>query len=301
LVVEDEESMRILLDYILSKAGYQVTTAKDGTEAWQHVQDTLPEVIVADVTMPGMDGLELCRRLRNDPQTEAIPFIFLSSRGQLYERIAGLGLGADDYVAKPFERRELLARLEAVLQRTDVYQDLSLTDKVTRLGNRRYFEQRLEEEIYRGRRYGVAVSLVLVMIDIGQIETIRQQHGSAAADFALRSVAQMLRSSVRALDITARFDDHEFCVLMPHTNKASAVSAVKRLYEAVGRKALVYNGQKLDLTANFGVSFLSDNGMDRAHLLAGAQRAIDLARSQRGGVIYIWDGEHLEVVRPGEG
>ncbi|HIE51451.1 MAG TPA: diguanylate cyclase [Armatimonadetes bacterium] len=291
LVVEDEESMLTLLEYTLRRAGYEVATARNGLEGLERVKRVLPDAIVADVSMPEMDGLEMCRHLREDPETETIPFIFLSARGQLFEKIKGLEIGADDYVPKPFERSELLARVEAVLRRAETYRRIARIDQLTRLGNRDYFEQRLQEELYREQRYGISVSLALVMIDLEEVEAIRRQFGSAAGDLLVRSVAQLLRTNVRALDVPARYDDRVFVVLMPHTSSDKALIAVNRIRQRLAELQVDHNGQPLRISANFGVSVAEGHVEDMHQVIQRAQQAMLEARKRGRDAVYVWPGE----------
>jgi two-component system alkaline phosphatase synthesis response regulator PhoP len=117
LVVEDEEDIRELLKYNLEKEGYQVFGAATGEAALKNVRDRLPDLILLDLMLPGLDGLEVCRRLKGEAQTRHLPIIMLTAKGEETDIVTGLELGADDYVTKPFSPRVLLARLRAALRR----------------------------------------------------------------------------------------------------------------------------------------------------------------------------------------
>jgi two-component system alkaline phosphatase synthesis response regulator PhoP len=117
LVVDDEEPIQELLRFNLEKEGYLVCVAKDGQEALKHVKNDQPDLIVLDLMLPGMDGLEVCRKLRSNPKFQQIPIIMLTAKGEEIDKVLGLELGADDYMTKPFSPRELLARIKARLRR----------------------------------------------------------------------------------------------------------------------------------------------------------------------------------------
>ena len=117
LVVDDEEPIQELLRFNLEKEGYLVCVAKDGQEALKHVENDQPDLIVLDLMLPGMDGLEVCRKLRSNPKFQQIPIIMLTAKGEEIDKVLGLELGADDYMTKPFSPRELLARIKARLRR----------------------------------------------------------------------------------------------------------------------------------------------------------------------------------------
>lgn len=118
LVVEDEKNILQLVSYNLQKEGYQVVTAKDGEEALHKVRREIPDLVLLDLMLPKMDGLEVCRQIRSEEKTKAIPIIMLTAKTQEADRVVGLEMGADDYIPKPFSPRELLARVKAVLRRT---------------------------------------------------------------------------------------------------------------------------------------------------------------------------------------
>jgi phosphate regulon transcriptional regulator PhoB len=117
LVVEDEPDIRSLIVHHLERDGYRCRTAASGGEALARVRSSAPDLIVLDLMLPGMDGLEVCRRLRGDPATAAVPIIMLTAKADEVDRIVGLEMGADDYLAKPFSTKELVARVRAVLRR----------------------------------------------------------------------------------------------------------------------------------------------------------------------------------------
>ena len=118
LVVDDDKILRTVLKHTLEQQGYQVTSAISGQEALILFQEDAPDIIISDVSMPGMDGFDFCRQLRSQPSGQLVPFIFLSARGKLDDRILGHSLGADDYLTKPFEMKELLAKIEALIERS---------------------------------------------------------------------------------------------------------------------------------------------------------------------------------------
>jgi len=119
LVIDDEPELVKLLDYNLSKAGYLVLSAKDGESGLAAARKHAPDAIILDVMMPGLDGWEVCKRLRQDPSTSALPVLMLTAKGEEGDRVLGLELGADDYVTKPFGVRELIARVKALLRRLE--------------------------------------------------------------------------------------------------------------------------------------------------------------------------------------
>jgi len=117
LIVEDEPDIRDLLVFHLERDGYQVAKARNGADALRQAQVSPPDLVVLDLMLPEMDGLEVCRRLRQNPVTQTVPIVMLTARGDEVDRVLGLEMGADDYVVKPFSPKELIARIRAVLRR----------------------------------------------------------------------------------------------------------------------------------------------------------------------------------------
>ncbi len=132
LVVDDEADILDLISYNLGKEGFEVSTAADGGEALTQIRETRFDLVVLDLMIPGVQGMELCRILRGDPKTETIPIIMLTAKGEEVDRVLGLEMGADDYITKPFSPRELIARIRAVLRRTG---EKSEKDSVIRIGD----------------------------------------------------------------------------------------------------------------------------------------------------------------------
>ena len=120
LVVDDEENIRMLVKFNLEKAGYEVLEASDGNKAIETAVNSTPDIVILDLMLPGIDGLEVCRNLKRHPRTAALPIIMLTAKSDEIDRVIGLELGADDYMTKPFSQRELVARIKAVLRRSNV-------------------------------------------------------------------------------------------------------------------------------------------------------------------------------------
>jgi DNA-binding response OmpR family regulator len=137
-VVDDEERIIDLLKFGLEMSGYEVLTAHNGREALEKIPRTRPDLIISDVMMPHLDGFELCEKLRENPETKLIPFIFLTAKGQIPEKLEGIQLGADDYITKPFDLQELIARMESILYRMElasqtVSEEVAMSGKLSQM------------------------------------------------------------------------------------------------------------------------------------------------------------------------
>ena len=130
VVVEDEADIREVLVYNLKREGYRVVSAPDGEQGLKMIQEKIPDLVLLDLMLPGLDGLKICRRLKDDDQTGSIPIVMVSARGEESDIVLGLELGADDYITKPFSTRELLARINAVLRRREPQNEKKLTTRI---------------------------------------------------------------------------------------------------------------------------------------------------------------------------
>jgi two-component system phosphate regulon response regulator PhoB len=198
LVIDDKSDLVRLLEYNLSKAGYRVLTAGNGEEGLAAAQDQAPDLVVLDVMMPGLDGWEVCRRLRGDPSTSSLPLIMLTAKAEEEDRVLGLELGADDYVTKPFGVRELLTRVNALLRR---YALLASSAEVLKLG---------EVVIDSGRR---SVSIAgkevrFTMTEFNLVRALAERSGLVVSREELISLAR--GSDAAVLDRTV--DVHLACV-----------------------------------------------------------------------------------------
>jgi two-component system phosphate regulon response regulator PhoB len=132
LVVEDEEDILEVIRYNLMREGYRVSGVRDGEEGLKRIRQENPNLVLLDLMLPGLDGLEICRRIKKDPVTRAIPVVMVTAKGEESDVVLGLGLGADDYVVKPFSPRELVARVKAVLRRGPLVEDRGAGERIVR-------------------------------------------------------------------------------------------------------------------------------------------------------------------------
>ena len=132
IVVEDEVDIREIIEYNLSREGYQVYVTPDGENALRLIKKQTPDLVLLDLMLPGLDGIEVCRMLKNDPVTRPIPVIMVTAKGEESDIVLGLGIGADDYVTKPFSPKELLARIKAVLRRGLLKEERSARERIIR-------------------------------------------------------------------------------------------------------------------------------------------------------------------------
>jgi diguanylate cyclase (GGDEF)-like protein len=280
LVVDDEPDKRLLLAFALENEGYAVHTAVDGVDGLAAVELYQPDLIVTDVMMPRMDGYEMIRRVRANPQTKFIPVI-IQSAARIEGRDVRLGseLGALGYLTDPTDLDLLRARARTLLelkQYLDSCQEAAFTDHLTGLANRRRFERQLEREVARTERYGRPFCLLLV--DIDNFKDVNDTHGHDAGDEALRRVANVIQSGTRGIDTGARIGGDEFAVILPETDLARGLDVAGRLCSAI---AALDFGPVGRVTASLGVAELPTCAHMGEELRAAADAA--LYEAKRGG------------------
>src|SRR5918912_643374 len=231
LVVDDDPDKRMLLAVALQMAGYEVRTADDGGAGLMMVEAYQPDLIITDVMMPRMDGYELARRVRGNPQTRFIPIIIqTAARNEAQDQRRGAEVGALGYITDPTDIDLLLARARTLLDfknYLDTCEEAAFTDHLTGLANRRRFERQLEREVARTRRFGRPFCLLL--LDIDHFKRVNDTHGHDAGDEVLRRLANTLQTGTRGIDIAARIGGEEFAIILTETDSTRGLEVAERL------------------------------------------------------------------------
>jgi two-component system cell cycle response regulator len=259
LVVEDDFEMNNYVALTLRMEGYEILQAHDGVKALAEAKSFQPDLILSDMEMPHMGGLALAQELQKDPTTSTSPLIFVTGRHELESRVRGLEYSVD-YIVKPFATPELVARVRAALRIRNLEKDLraandemakmneqlakanaqleqlAMTDELTNVCNRRGFEKYLEDELYRTRRLGTP--LALVMFDLDHFKLINDTWGHAQGDVVLQEFSQLLRASSRHIDTVARFGGEEFVVVLPATDEEGALNFAEKARAATAAREI---------------------------------------------------------------
>jgi two-component system, cell cycle response regulator len=279
LIIDDSPDALAVAKARLAHEGHAILCTNGGQEGLDAAGREAPDLILLDVDMPGIDGFEVCRRLKADAATCSIPVIFLSGSGGLEDRVKGLDLGAVDYVSKPFDAFELRARVRAAL-RTKHLQDLlrkfALVDPLTELPNRRALDERLQQEWARMLRHGGQLSVI--MADIDHFKDVNDRYGHPAGDEVLRQVGRLLAEGCRESDTPARYGGEEFVVVAPETTVQAAAEFAERLRTSLCSRPLDVHGQSIQVTASFGVAG-QDGHQSPEELVKAADKALYLAKS----------------------
>jgi diguanylate cyclase (GGDEF)-like protein len=284
LIVDDmPTNIRILGEAL--RQDYAVSVATDGDQALAAALGaTSPDLVLLDIMMPGMDGYEVCRRLKADPAGKAIPVIFVTALGEAVDEERGLSLGAVDYIAKPFSVPVVLARVRNHLElarKTRMLERLALVDGLTEVANRRNLDETLDREWRRARRD--STSLAAIMCDIDHFKAYNDNYGHGAGDVCLRQVARTLAHTVaRPGDVLGRYGGEEFLALLPDTTLAAARDVAERMRQAVFDRALphAHSSAADRVTLSLGVAAQVPADVDTAEsLLKAADQALYRAKN----------------------
>jgi two-component system cell cycle response regulator len=283
LVADDDSVTRSVLKGLLSKRGYEVIVAQDGLTAYEILQSPdAPTLAIVDWMMPGLDGIELCRKLRQSPRHAFIYIVMLSGRRDKQDFIAGLEAGADDYVGKPFDIDELHARMRAGQRVLACYEHLrsqANEDDLTGLFNRGAITEVLRRELEHASRDGTPTSLILA--DVDHFKQVNDVYGHGTGDAVLRELARILQASIRTYDVAGRFGGEEFLIVVPGCELSRAVQVAERLRRAVERQPIGTAEGALPITISFGVACSDGLEIEQAALIEAADMA--LYRAKRGG------------------
>lgn len=277
LCVDDSATLRKDLRAIVDRLPIfgDIREAENGIDAFKKVSEAPPDLILCDMVMPIVDGLKFLTLLYSRPEYREIPVIFLTGKTDVETKIKGLEMGASDYVTKPFDEGELLARMKVQLK-IKALQDklklanrqlweLSTVDALTKVYNRRYFMHRLDTEFKRRERYDTPLSFL--MIDIDYFKKLNDSYGHQVGDDVLRHLGGLISSSVRDTDVAGRYGGEEFCILLPHTDHAGAMTLAARLHETVRTSEFPTLAGMLHVTISMGVSSSDLPGIDSTEAL----------------------------------
>ncbi|MGE5340742.1 MAG: diguanylate cyclase [Candidatus Omnitrophota bacterium] len=271
LIVDDVPQNLQLLGNMLRKRHYRIAVAEKGTQVLELVNThkIIPDLILLDVMMPEIDGYEICAQLKNTPETCDTPVIFLTARTSVDDIVKGFECGAVDYVTKPFNGMELLARVKTHLELKRMREELvkknkelleiqeklelaARTDPLTQLSNRRDMLEKIESERIRFERSGK--TFALVMGDIDDFKGVNDKYGHGCGDFILIETAEIMRSLLRKQDIASRWGGEEFLLLLPETNAEGGRILAEKIRDAIANHGYKYNDLMFSITLTFGVA-----------------------------------------------
>ena len=264
LIIDDSKAIRTQVQQIFAdgKMFPKILQAADGIEAFKLLVNTSVDIILCDIEMPGIDGLKFLAMLQSREDLKEIPVIMLTSHGDLNTKVRGLESGACDYITKPFEPAEMVARVHVQMQIKTLQDELrrsnqlllqlAQTDPLTRLYNRRHLYEKLEIELnrcFRGRN-----PIALIMTDIDHFKQVNDKFGHQVGDEVLTKVADLLQEQLRTYDLAARYGGEEFCLVLPETDLEAACEVAERIRQQAEAMTFPAPMENHRLTMSFGVS-----------------------------------------------
>lgn len=297
LVVDDDESTRELVLKALEYEGYQVREAESGTIALNQIEEWKPHLVLLDVNMPGLNGLETLARLR--VKSEYVSAIFVSGNSKTEDVIRGLDAGADDYVCKPFAVLELLARVRAQLRIKDLQDNLARAnarlkelvdiDDLTGLFNMRSLYKRLDLELDRARRFNRSVGVL--MMDLDHFKRVNDEHDHLFGSFVLTQVGGLIRENIRKVDFAARYGGDEFLVVLNEITSDGALTFANRLRARIEAGKFENDLHRMQLTASLGLAVANpnENVVDARALVRYADRALYRAKEKGRNRVELFD------------
>lgn len=286
---------------ILTRHGYNVEALEDGQLALERVHRGGVDLVLLDVLMPRLTGLEACRLLKSMQRETFLPVLLVTVKSDTQSRVEGLKIGADDYVSKPFDEQELIARIEAMLRIKKLHdhvararsklEQLSLHDELTGLYNYRYLHSRLNEEFRRAERY--QDPLACMVIDIDRLQQHNEHGGREFGDRVIVGVADVIRRTLREVDVIARFGGDEFLAALPSTHFAGSVTAAERVWAEVGTRSFIADITKpAKATVSIGVALYPSRDIrTKDALLRAADSALRQAKRDGGNRVCVFQQE----------
>jgi two-component system cell cycle response regulator len=317
LVVDDHEDNIELLRARLEARGYEVEGANDGQAALDAVRRVCPDLILLDVMMPKMDGIEVVRRLKANAELPFIPVIMQTALDSTENKVEGLDAGADDYITKPINFAELEARVNSLLRIKALQTDLaarerelsdlndklrfiSLTDGLTEVENRRSLEMHLHEMWQHSMRLHEPIALIIC--DIDKFKAVNDNYGHQAGDSVLKEFAQLLKSEAREIDRVGRYGGEEFLLILSGTVLDAAVTFAERLRVKVEGHTFSYAGGTLRRTMSCGVAASPHPKVkDQEALLRAADDALYVAKETGRNRVVRFDSADFNAHQQGKG
>lgn len=288
LVVDDDPQTIRIAKAALEHDGYTVRTAGSGEKALDEIRSFQPHLILLDVSMPGLNGIETLKKIRDKERYTSV--IFLSGKSDPENIIQGLDAGANDYVRKPFDVSELLARVRTQLRIKDLNDRLKAAndrlkelvdiDDLTGLFNMRSLYKKLDFEIERARRYQRSVAVI--MMDLDHFKQVNDSNDHLFGSYVLAQVGKIIRENMRKVDFAARYGGDEYLIVLTEINREGAEIFCDRLCKSIASAVFEKDDFKVSLTASLGfaVASPSKEDIDARALVRAADRALYQAKDQ---------------------
>lgn len=278
LAVDDDPQVLAILEALLQPRGLALTTLDDPQRLWEVLQETSPDLLILDVDMPQLNGVELCRVVRNDPHWNRLPVLFLTAHTDAETAHKVFAAGADDFVTKPIAGPELITKITNRLERTRLLQKLADTDVLTGLANRQRAMDLLNRFLRLADRQKEHLSLAIV--DLDYFKEVNDRYGHECGDNVLRRIGNLLQRSFRSEDVVARWGGEEFLIGMYGMKCDHALGKLTRVLETLRQERFNgHNGTQFQITFSAGVAEYPTDGTDLQTLYRASDQALYLAKS----------------------
>jgi two-component system, cell cycle response regulator len=311
LIVDDHEDNVEVLRARLEARGYRTEAAGDGREALEKVHASPPDLVLLDVMMPHVDGMEVARRIKADKTLPFIPIIMQTALDSTEHKVEGLDAGADDYITKPINFAELEARVRSMLRVKQLQEEvqrqrdelqslndrllsISRTDGLTGLINRRHLEERLQEQFEHAKRLGEPFTVV--MCDLDKFKSVNDTYGHQAGDAVLKQLAELLTHQAREIDHVGRYGGEEFMLVLPGTVLDAGVTFAERVRHAIAEHTFTFEGGAIHRTGSFGVSAWPHPRVEGCDaLVKAADDALYVAKETGRNKVIRFDGPEFNA------
>ena len=305
LIAEDDPVSQRMLQSFLTKWGYEIIAVSSGTEALRILEGPdAPPLAVLDWMMPGMEGPEICREIRKDPERPYTYVLLLTARTQKEDLLKGLEAGADDYLTKPFDVQELRARLHVgrrildlqhhLLAATDELRFRASHDMLTGIPNRGTILEAVNRERARQIRDGGSFGVILA--DLDHFKAVNDTYGHLAGDIVLKEAACRMRACVRSYDSVGRYGGEEFLIVVPTGDGNSTAAVAERVREAISEKPVMTESGPISVTASLGIAVSIDR--DAKEVLRSADEALYCAKARGRNRVERFDASMIPAGLP---
>lgn len=298
LIIDDSPSDLQELGVILGREGYEPTVARNENQAFITATEEIPNLILLDTTMPDLDALKVCKELKSQKETRDVPILLLVNDRESFNVTKGFEVGASDYLCKPFDAAEVIARVQTHLMQLELRKTmkklnlelwrLASFDSLTGLANRRYFMEQLNKEFDRYKRYGSIITVII--IDVDNLKQINDDHGHSVGDSILKKISKIGAATFRICDTMGRIDGEEFAIILPETEIEGAEIVANRIVEAVEESQVASATGLVEFSISVGIARANGNKTVTNHeeLLKMAELALLQAKKQEKSSVAVY-------------
>lgn len=303
LLVEDQALERLLVRDRLRREPLELIEAPNALIGLQLVRERSPDLILLDLGLPDLPGLEFIRRIKQDPVMRSIPIVVLSGATDTEDKVRALDLGAVDFISKPFDPIELRARIRTALRTkylTDFLEQQANLDALTGLANRHALFDRFEAECAASVRRNSPLSVLIA--DLDYFKQINDRYGHHAGDLVLQSAARVLRELARRNDLVARYGGEEFVILAPDCDITGGLALADRVKESIAALQISHGQHTLTITVSLGAVTINDPAFpltepqNASKVLQKADQALYSAKAAGRNVVHVWSELHAGPV-----